>query len=108
MRNNVAAGFLAHEMGFPIKLIATVNSNDILARSFQNGDYSPSPTVAASLAPAMDIQVCRQTYYNQKLNFIIFFFLRRLTILNGCYTLQLMEIVKWCEKSWKILKEAAR
>ena len=73
MRNNVAAGFLAHEMGFPIKLIATVNSNDILARSFRNGDYSPSPTVAASLAPAMDIQVCRQTYYNQNLNYDIIF-----------------------------------
>lgn len=44
-------------MGFPIKLVATVNSNDILARSFQNGDYSPVPDVAASLAPSMDIQV---------------------------------------------------
>jgi hypothetical protein len=51
------AGFLAREMGFPIKLVATVNSNDILARTFQNGDYSPAPDVAASLAPAMDIQV---------------------------------------------------
>lgn len=53
---NLAAGFLAHEMGFPIKLVATVNSNDILARTFKNGDYSPAPDVASSLAPAMDIQ----------------------------------------------------
>ncbi|EFX85833.1 hypothetical protein DAPPUDRAFT_313680 [Daphnia pulex] len=53
---NLAAGFLAREMGFPIKLVATVNSNDILARTFQYGDYSPAPDVAASLAPAMDIQ----------------------------------------------------
>lgn len=57
MTKTFTAGFLAHEMGFPIKLIASVNSNDILARSFQNGDYSPSPDVKASLAPAMDIQV---------------------------------------------------
>nr|CAH0099540.1 unnamed protein product [Daphnia galeata] len=53
---NLAAGFLAREMGFPIKLVATVNSNDILARTLENGDYSPAPDVAASLAPAMDIQ----------------------------------------------------
>lgn len=51
------AGYIAHKMGFPIKLVASVNSNDILARSLQIGDYSPSPTVDASLAPAMDIQV---------------------------------------------------
>ena len=53
----ILAGFLAREMGFPIKLVATVNSNDILARTFENGDYSPAPDVATSLAPAMDIQV---------------------------------------------------
>lgn len=49
-------------MGFPIKLVATVNSNDILARTFKNGDYSPAPDVAASLAPAMDIQVIRSCW----------------------------------------------
>lgn len=55
--NIFLAGFLAREMGFPIKLVATVNSNDILARTFQKGDYSPAADVAASIAPAMDIQV---------------------------------------------------
>jgi len=44
-------------MGFPIKLIASVNENDVLARVFQNGEFTTIPYVAATLAPAMDINV---------------------------------------------------
>ena len=54
------AGVLSQKMGFPIKLISTVTENDILARTYQHGDFSSDEVVAATLAPAMDIQVIQQ------------------------------------------------
>jgi threonine synthase len=51
------AAFVAHRMGLPIaRVIAATNSNDILARAFQDGRYARG-AVAATQSPAMDIQV---------------------------------------------------
>ena len=52
------AGFVARKMGIPINLIATVNPNDIVHRTFKSGDYSLAKEVRATWASAMDIQVC--------------------------------------------------
>ena len=50
------AGWVARRMGLPIsKIIVATNSNDILARAFQDGRYLRG-TVAATQSPAMDIQ----------------------------------------------------
>ena len=44
-------------MGLPIRLVVAVNCNDIIHRTVQQGDFSLSETVKATLASAMDIQV---------------------------------------------------
>lgn len=50
------AGFMAKRMGLPIsKILVATNSNDILARAFQDGRYSRG-AVAHTQSPAMDIQ----------------------------------------------------
>jgi threonine synthase len=50
------AGFVAKRMGLPIgKIVVATNSNDILARAFQEGRYARG-AVAATQSPAMDIQ----------------------------------------------------
>lgn len=50
------AGFVAMQMGLPVKrIVVATNSNDILARAFADGRYSRG-TVQATLSPAMDIQ----------------------------------------------------
>jgi len=54
---NIASGFVARKMGIPINLIATVNPNDIVHRTFKSGDYSLAKEVRATWASAMDIQV---------------------------------------------------
>ncbi|KAM6266508.1 threonine synthase-like 2 isoform 3-T3 [Spheniscus humboldti] len=51
-----AAGCIAQKMGLPIRLVAVVNSNDIIHRTVQHGDFSLSESVKATLASAMDIQ----------------------------------------------------
>ena len=51
------AGFVARKMGFPIRLIAVVNPNDIVHRAFNSGDLSIAKEVKATWASAMDIQV---------------------------------------------------
>ena len=53
------AGFLTHLIGFPIRLVATVNVNDFLSRSLQGGNASAADQVTVTLAPSMDIQVLR-------------------------------------------------
>ena len=51
------AAYVAHRMGLPIaRVIAATNSNDILARAFEDGRYARG-AVAATQSPAMDIQV---------------------------------------------------
>lgn len=44
-------------MGLPLKLVAMVNSNDIIHRTVTSGDFSMATTVTQTLAPAIDIQV---------------------------------------------------
>ncbi|XP_067560533.1 threonine synthase-like 2 isoform X2 [Pseudorca crassidens] len=60
LRENVhvfGAGFIAQKMGLPIHLVVAVNSNDIIHRAVQRGDFSLSEAVKPTLASAMDIQV---------------------------------------------------
>jgi threonine synthase len=53
---NLAAGYLAFLMGLPLeKLIVATNSNDILNRFFQDGDFSKKD-VKQTVSPSMDIQ----------------------------------------------------
>ncbi|KAF0304629.1 Threonine synthase-like 2 [Amphibalanus amphitrite] len=52
-----AAGCVAARMGLPVRLVAAVNTNDIVYRSLSSGDFSKADEVVVSLAPAMDIQV---------------------------------------------------
>ena len=53
----ITAGYVAKMMGFPIELIAVVNPNDIVHRTFSNGDFSVASDVKSTWASAMDIQV---------------------------------------------------
>ena len=54
---NIASGFVASKMGFPVELIAVVNPNDIVHRTFKSGDMSMAKEVRLTWASAMDIQV---------------------------------------------------
>ncbi len=50
------AGYVAKRMGLPIaKIVVATNSNDILARAFEEGRYARGTTTATQ-SPAMDIQ----------------------------------------------------
>ena len=54
---DVYAGYGAARLGLPVdRLVVATNSNDILARFFERGDYAPSEAVA-TMSPSMDIQV---------------------------------------------------
>ncbi len=54
---DVFAGYLAKNMGLPIKkLVIATNANDILDRFIKNNDYSRHGLIATS-SPSMDIQV---------------------------------------------------
>ncbi|XP_041816620.1 threonine synthase-like 2 [Chelmon rostratus] len=53
---NIAAGFIVKQMGLPLKLVAMVNSNDIVHRAVTTGDFSMAADVTQTLAPAIDIQ----------------------------------------------------
>lgn len=52
----VPAGYIVKQMGLPLKLVAMVNSNDIVHRTVTAGDFSMA-SVTKTLAPAIDIQV---------------------------------------------------
>jgi len=50
------AGYVARQMGLPIaRIVAATNSNDILARAFEEGRYARG-TMTPTQSPAMDIQ----------------------------------------------------
>lgn len=53
---NIAAGYIVKHMGLPLKLVAMVNSNDIVHRTVTTGDFSMAANVTQTLAPAIDIQ----------------------------------------------------
>lgn len=64
---DIFAGYVAKQMGVPIhRLILATNSNNILSRFINDGDYS-TVDVHHSLSPSMDIQVAsnfeRYLYY---------------------------------------------
>jgi len=64
---DIFAGYIARAMGAPIgKLILATNSNNILSRCINSGDYSMA-AVHHSLSPSMDIQIAsnfeRYLYY---------------------------------------------
>ncbi len=64
---DIFAGYIAKQMGVPIsRLILASNSNNILSRCINTGDYSTAD-VHCSLSPSMDIQVAsnfeRYLYY---------------------------------------------
>lgn len=52
-----SAGLIVKQMGLPLKLVAMVNSNDIVHRMVTSGDFSMAANVTQTLAPAIDIQV---------------------------------------------------
>ncbi|GAB6031009.1 Threonine synthase-like 2 [Chamberlinius hualienensis] len=54
---NLTSGSVAYLMGLPIKLVSTVNSNDVLHRFVQDNVVSASSTVTKTWASAMDIQL---------------------------------------------------
>ncbi|XP_037608336.1 threonine synthase-like 2 isoform X1 [Sebastes umbrosus] len=53
---NIAAGYIVKQMGLPLKLVAMVNSNDIVHRTVTTGDFSMAANVTQTLASAIDIQ----------------------------------------------------
>ncbi len=64
---NIFAGWIAKQMGLPIKkLILATNENNILTRFIKNGDYSLKEVVQ-TYSPSMDIQLAsnfeRYLYY---------------------------------------------
>ena len=52
-----SAGMIARQMGLPIHMVTAVNTNDIVARTVAQGDFSQTADVKPTLASAMDIQV---------------------------------------------------
>ncbi|XP_060084610.1 threonine synthase-like 2 [Ylistrum balloti] len=54
---NVTSGCLARMMGVPLRLVCAVTTNDIVARTVRDGDFSTAETVTQTLATAMDIQI---------------------------------------------------
>lgn len=53
---NIAAGLTVKQMGLPLKLVAMVNSNDIVHRTVTSGDFSMAAHTKQTVAPAIDIQ----------------------------------------------------
>lgn len=54
---SVSAGYIVKQMGLPLKLVAMVNSNDVLHRTVTTGDFSMAANVTQTLASAIDVQV---------------------------------------------------
>ena len=52
-------GMIAAKMGVPIKLLAAVNTNDIVYQALNSGVFESSGDVFPSLSPAIDILVVR-------------------------------------------------
>ncbi|XP_064622944.1 threonine synthase-like 2 [Lineus longissimus] len=65
---NVTGGTIAWKMGVPVKLTTAVNSNDIVARTLRDGDWSVPDEVEMTISPAMDIQ---NPYNMQRLFYLL-------------------------------------
>jgi hypothetical protein len=69
------AGCIVAKMGLPIRLVCAVTCNDIVSRAVSNGDFSITPEVTPTLAPAMDIQVkVHKDISMQLADFVVVFF----------------------------------
>lgn len=53
----MVAGCIVKHMGVPLHLVAMVNSNDIVHRAVQSGNFSMADSVKQTLASAIDTQV---------------------------------------------------
>lgn len=54
---DIFAGYVAQQMGLPIeRLVIGTNTNDILVRTLETGEYRPT-SVVSTTSPSMDIQV---------------------------------------------------
>ena len=64
---NIAGGFMAAEMGVPLKLISAVNENDTVHRAFSKGEFSFKdqvvPTYAMSLDSSFSYNIERVFFY---------------------------------------------
>lgn len=76
-------------MGLPIRLVTVVNSNDIIHRTVQNGDFSLAESVKATLASAMDIQVCSELVKIKNQKILLGFFFFNLVLCSTCKILPL-------------------
>ncbi|XP_001629599.2 threonine synthase-like 2 [Nematostella vectensis] len=54
---NITAGYVAYNMGLPLKLHAAVNDNNIVHRMISQGDFSLAESITKTWSPAMDIQM---------------------------------------------------
>lgn len=54
---DLVGALIAREMGLPLKIVAAVNENDIVARTMATGTFQTGSSVFASTSPSMDIQV---------------------------------------------------
>ncbi|XP_060103846.1 threonine synthase-like 2 [Heteronotia binoei] len=101
---NLTAGLIAKKMGLPIELVAAVNSNDIVHRSVQQGDFSVARSRMATLASAMDIQ---EPYNMERIFWLLSGFDSSLVkrLMEEFYT---TKKVKLPEKLQKALSEALR
>lgn len=54
---DLVGAIMAREMGLPLMLVASVNENDIIARTMSTGHFRTVDHVEATTSPSMDIQV---------------------------------------------------
>lgn len=53
-------------MGLPLKLVAMVNSNDVVHRTVTTGDFSMAANATQTLASAIDVQVTPNIFTDVK------------------------------------------
>jgi threonine synthase len=54
---DLVGALMAREMGLPVRLVASVNENDIVKRTMDTGRFQTGAQVHVSTSPSMDIQV---------------------------------------------------
>ena len=92
---DIFAGYIAKQMGVPInKLILATNSNNILSRCINTGDYSITD-VHQSLSPSMDIQVASN-------------FERYLYFLLGCNAKKVVQLMQSFKQNGRLNFTAAQ
>lgn len=64
--SSVSAGYIVKQMGLPLKLVAMVNSNDVVHRTVTTGDFSMAANATQTLASAIDVQVTPNIFTDVK------------------------------------------